>query len=272
MASANATPEILICNDDGVYAPGLHSLIEAAKPYGHVTVVAPDSPQSGMGHAISIGEPLRLYKQDLGLGVTSYACSGTPVDCVKLARTVILHRKPDLLVSGINHGANFSVSVLYSGTMSAAVEGAIENIPSIGLSLLSYRNDADFTASRYVAQQLIGQALQRPFPSYTALNVNIPYVGLDQLKGIRITRQAQGRFAEEFDQRVDPYGRDYYWLAGKFELNDEGEDTDEWALSNGYVSVCPVQIDMTAHHLMGRLNQWHLNEAFLAPDEAPDYE
>lgn len=253
-------PLILVCNDDGITAPGIKALIEVAKEFGDVAVVAPDSPQSGMGHAITIGEPLRIHKQDLGEGiVAAYACSGTPVDCVKLACGEILDQKPDLLVSGINHGPNFSISVVYSGTMSAAMEGAIEGIPSIGFSLTDFRYDADFEPSKEVARVVIARALSNPMPEGTLLNVNIPNLRFEQLKGFKVTRQSIGRWVEEFDKRVDPHGQEYYWLTGVFNEYDEGEDTDTWALRNGYVSVCPVEFDLTAHHSIASLNRWDLN-------------
>lgn len=257
-------PQILVCNDDGITAPGIRCLLEVALEYGDVTVVAPDSPQSGMGHAITIGEPLRLHKEDLGLDVTAYACSGTPVDCVKLATGVLFDKKPDLLLSGINHGANYSISVVYSGTMSAAMEGAIEGIPSIGFSLCDFSYNADFSASRVIARTVIERALSNKIPDGTLLNVNIPKLPVDELKGIKITRQANGRWVEEFDERTDPHGRKYYWLTGKFHDFDHGEDTDTWALNHGYVSVCPVEFDLTAHHALPTINQWDLQLAELS--------
>lgn len=252
-------PHILICNDDGITAPGIQNLTEAVKSFGHLTIVAPDSPQSGMGHAISVGKPLRLYESQLAHGRTGWACSGTPVDCVKLATGVLLKEKPDLLVSGINHGANSSISVVYSGTMSAAMEGAIEGIPSIGFSLCDFSHQADFSASQEIVKIIVERALNNPMPTGTLLNVNIPALPLDQIKGIRITRQAIGRWVEEFDQRIDPAGRPYYWLTGKFKIEDDGLDTDEWALANGFVSVCPVQFDLTAHHALPSLNHWNMH-------------
>lgn len=254
----NKLPKILVCNDDGISAKGIRNLVEVASEFGEVTVVAPDSPQSGMGHAITIGEPLRLFKEDLFEGIEAWSCSGTPVDCVKLATGVILKEKPDLLISGINHGPNYSISVVYSGTLSAAMEGAIEGIPSIGFSLCDFRHDADFTASRKIVRLLIERALTHPMPTGTLLNVNIPNLPFEMIKGIHITRQAIGRWEEEFDQRIDPHGQKYYWLTGKFSQNDEGEDTDTWALEHGFVSVCPVQYDLTAHHALAVLNQWEL--------------
>jgi 5'-nucleotidase len=250
--------EILVCNDDGITAGGIIALAEVAREFGNVTVVAPDGPQSGMGHAISIGRPLRLNRHLFPTEAPAWACSGTPVDCIKLARAEIYKGKPDLVLSGINHGANSSISVLYSGTMSAAVEGAIENIPSIGFSLCDYSTMADFTVAKQVARRVIQHVLQQPFPPYTALNVNIPKVDAANYKGIRVCRQAIGRFVEEFDKRTDPYQRDYFWLTGSFQLDDAGEDTDVWALENGYASLVPVSIDMTAHHLLQSLHTWGL--------------
>jgi 5'-nucleotidase len=255
----SSRPRILVTNDDGITAPGIQALIEVARTFGEVTVVAPDSPQSGMGHAISIGRPLRLYEQDLPIGGTGWACSGTPADCVKLARAELFHQKPDLVLSGINHGANASISVLYSGTMSAAVEAAIENVPSIGFSLCSFDHHADFSLAKQVAERVIRAALAHPFPAHTALNVNVPAISVTDFKGIRPSRQSLGRFIEEFDRRTDPFNRPYYWLTGRFMLEDAGEDTDSWALDNGYASICPVQIDMTAHRLLSELAQWQLS-------------
>jgi len=254
----NELPDIIVSNDDGISAPGIQHLVRAASRHGKLTIVAPDSPQSGMGHAISIGKPLRTNHFRLSNGHDGIACSGTPADCVKFATGMVLHHKPQLLVSGINHGANSSVAVFYSGTMSAAVEGAIEGIPSIGFSLCNYDYDADFTAAEAIADQLIAHALKHPLPQNTALNVNIPNLPLEMIKGIRITRQSIGRWIEEFDKRVDPAGRPYYWLTGKFFTEDLGEDTDEWALRNGYVSVCPVHVDITAYHAMSALNAWKI--------------
>jgi 5'-nucleotidase len=212
-----------------------------------------------MGHAITINQPLRLDKVEVRGEFLGYQCSGTPVDCVKIAIDKILHRKPDLCVSGINHGSNSSINVIYSGTMSAAMEGAIEGIPSIGFSLLDYAMDADFSTSKVVARQMALLVLQNGLPEGSLLNVNIPKLSLDELKGIKICRQAVAKWEEEFDERLDPNKRKYYWLTGKFKNYDKGEDTDEWALANGYVSVVPVQYDFTAHHAIPFLNKLPLN-------------
>ncbi|MEI2758088.1 MAG: 5'/3'-nucleotidase SurE [Bacteroidia bacterium] len=252
-------PTILVTNDDGITANGIHALVEAMREIGHVVVVAPDSPQSGMGHAITIHNPLRLHKVDVFKGIDAWQCSGTPVDCVKLAVNKILNRKPDICVSGINHGSNSSINVIYSGTMSAAMEGAIEGIPSIGFSLLNYKFDADFSAARHYAGVVTRAVLQGGPWRELLLNVNIPYLPLKEMKGLKICRQAMAKWKEEFDERLDPAQQKYYWLTGKFLNPDLGEDTDEWALANGYVSVVPVEFDFTAHHAIPILNKLHWN-------------
>ncbi|MEX0968789.1 MAG: 5'/3'-nucleotidase SurE [Bacteroidia bacterium] len=252
-------PVILVCNDDGITAPGIRALVDAVRPLGELVVVAPDSPQSGMGHAITVGRPLRLDKVDEFKGVDCYQCSGTPADCIKLATDVVLHHKPDLIVSGINHGSNSSINVIYSGTLSAAMEGAIEGIPSVGFSLLDFSLDADMKAAARIARMIAERILKYGLPEGTLLNVNIPTVPYENLKGIKICRQASAKWEEEFDQRVDPRGRDYYWLVGKFTNYDKGEDTDEYALAHNYVSVVPVHFDFTAHFAVPALNKWDLN-------------
>ncbi|HKG05572.1 MAG TPA: 5'/3'-nucleotidase SurE [Pedobacter sp.] len=255
MKKQQSRPNILVVNDDGITAPGIKNLIEAVQEFGNVVVVAPDGPQSGMGHAITIGKPLRFDKVNLYPGVEMYKCSGTPVDCVKLAvNNIFKGKKPDLCVSGINHGLNNSINVIYSGTMSAAVEGAIEGIPSIGFSLDDYTQEADFSHSKKYIKAICLQVLEHGLPAATLLNVNFPK-GAD-LKGIKICRQANAKWAEEFDERKDPYERPYYWLTGVFQNNDKGEDTDVWALEHGFVSVVPVQFDLTAHHAIPVLNTW----------------
>ena len=238
-------PVILITNDDGITSPGIHALINAVRDLGEVIVVAPDSPQSGMGHAITVGDPLRLNKVDLFEGIDSWQCSGTPADCVKLARDKILHAKPDLCLSGINHGANHSINVIYSGTMSAAMEAAIEGVPSIGLSLLDYRFDADFTVAKQVAHDLARRMLTQQMPPHILLNVNVPVTTIADFKGMKICRQAYAKWAEEFDHRVDPRGKDYYWMTGKFINMDTEPGTDAEALKDGYASIVPIKIDFT---------------------------
>lgn len=259
-ATAPSTkPVILITNDDGVTAPGIMNLVEAVKDLGKVIVVAPDKPQSGMGHAITIGQPLRLHKQTLFEGVETWSCTGTPVDCVKLAVDKVLHRKPDLCLSGINHGANHSINVIYSGTMSAAVEAAIESIPSAGFSLLDYNIEADFSGARQYARAIVEKMLATRLDKHTVLNVNIPSLPAELLKGIRICRQAYAKYEEDFIERTDPHGRRYFWLTGEFVNFDKGKDTDVWALDNNFVSVVPVQFDLTNYTLKAQLEkQWAL--------------
>ncbi len=248
-------PLILVTNDDGITAPGIRALVNAVKDLGQVVVVAPDSPQSGMGHAITIGEPLRLHKTEIFDGIESWECSGTPVDCVKLARDKILHRKPDLCVSGINHGANYSINIIYSGTMSAAMEAAIEGIPSVGFSLLDFNYDADFSIAQDVAKAISTRMLQHPMPPHTLMNVNIPVVERAAFKGLKMCRQAYAKWQEEFDHRVDPRGKDYYWMTGKFQNLDSGDDTDAQALADGYASVVPVKFDLTDMQMKQWLEQ-----------------
>ncbi len=239
-------PLILVTNDDGVTAPGINAMVEVACKYGEVIVVAPDKPQSAMGHAITINSTLRIHKISTGKCSETYSTTGTPVDCVKLAINEILHRKPDLILSGINHGSNASVNVIYSGTMSAAIEGAMEGVPSIGISLLNHSIDADFTAAKHYAALIIEKVLTNGMDRGTCLNVNIPNVPLSELKGLKICRQANANWEEEFDERTDPMGNKYYWLTGKFVNYDKGDDTDIAALENNFVSIVPVQYDMTA--------------------------
>lgn len=253
---ATRKPSILVVNDDGITAPGIKVLLDAMQEIGDVLVVAPDSPQSGMGHAITIGRPLRLDKIDLYEGVEMYKCSGTPVDCVKLAVDRIFKgKKPDLCVSGVNHGLNYSINVLYSGTMSAAVEGAIEGIPSIGFSLDDFSHQADFSHCVPFIKTIAKQVLANGLPKNTLLNVNFPHIR-QGIKGIKICRQANAKWFEEFDHRLDPYNREYFWMTGKFNLLDKGEDTDAHAINNGYASIVPTQFDMTAHHAIPELNSW----------------
>jgi 5'-nucleotidase len=246
---------ILVCNDDGITAPGIRALVAVAKEFGEVVVVAPDKPQSAMGHAITINATLRVHPVKID-GQMEYACSGTPVDCVKLAVNKILPRKPDLLISGINHGSNASINVIYSGTMSAAMEGALERIPSIGFSLLDHSIDADFSASQDIARKIIAQAFESGIPEGICLNVNIPKGPRELIKGIKVCRQAVANWEEEFDERKDPMGKTYFWLTGVFRNYDEGTDTDIWALENNYVSVVPCQFDITAHKNLNHFKPW----------------
>jgi 5'-nucleotidase len=252
-------PTILVTNDDGINAPGIRALISVMAEIGTVIVVAPDSPQSAMGHAITINSTLYLNKVSAeNADITEYACSGTPVDCVKLAVNEILKMKPDLCVSGVNHGSNSSINVIYSGTMSAAVEAGIEGIPAIGFSLLDYTWSADFEAIKPFIKKIALEVLAKKMTEGTVLNVNFPKLKQEEIKGIKICRQAKALWMERFDKRQTPFGKDYYWLTGEFINQDKGEDTDEWALANGYISIVPVQFDLTAHHAIAQLNTWNL--------------
>jgi len=246
-------PIILITNDDSIVAPGIKALVEAVKDLGRVVVVAPDKPQSGMGHAITIGHPLRLQKSHIIEGIEAYTCSGTPVDCVKLAVDKILHRKPDLCFSGINHGANHSINVIYSGTMSAAMEAAIEGIPSVGFSILDYSMEADFTAAKIYVKQIAEAMLSKKLDKHLLFNVNFPAVPQVLIKGIKVCRQAYAKYEEAFIERKDPHGKNYYWLTGEFINFDKGKDTDVWALANNYISLVPIQFDFTNYELKKEL-------------------
>ncbi|WP_299156475.1 5'/3'-nucleotidase SurE [uncultured Christiangramia sp.] len=255
-------PLILVTNDDGITAPGIRTLIEVMKEIGDVVVVAPDSPQSGMGHAITISDTLFCEQVTIKESYKhkEYSCSGTPADCVKIATQEILDRKPDLCVSGINHGSNSSINVIYSGTMSAAVEAGIEGIPAIGFSLLDYSLNANFEPARKYVKAIVRNTLKNGLPEGVVLNVNIPKLDAGDIKGMKVCRQANAHWEEEFDKRRSPQGRDYYWLTGTFVNKDEGKDTDEQALADGYVSIVPVQFDLTAHHFLKELNNWEFND------------
>jgi 5'-nucleotidase len=254
-------PLILVTNDDGILAPGIRTLISVMRTIGEVIVVAPDKPQSATGHAITINNTLYLDKiSKENDAITEYSCSGTPVDCVKLAVNEILKRKPDLCVSGVNHGSNSSINVIYSGTMSAAVEAGIEGIPAIGFSLLDYDWNADFEPIKSFIKKITLETISNGLPEGVVLNVNFPKLKEKEIKGIKVCRQAKAMWVEKFDKRKTPFGKDYYWLSGEFINQDKGEDTDEWALENGYISVVPVQFDLTAHHSIQQLNIWKLNE------------
>lgn len=244
-------PLILVTNDDGMFAPGIKHLVSIARQMGDVIVVAPDSPQSGQGHAITIEKPLRLNKVDVFDNIDSYECNGTPVDCVKLAKHVLLKdRKIDLCLSGINHGSNASINIIYSGTMSAAMEASLDGIPSIGFSLLDYSFDADFEASTPYLRHIIEQVIENGMPKTSLLNVNIPKLPFDKIKGIKIARQSNGRWTEEFLEAKDPRGQKYYWLTGKFVNEDDGADTDMEALDQGYISIVPSKHDLTHYEAL----------------------
>ena len=254
-------PLILITNDDGVTAPGINTLMAVMAEIGDIVVVAPDKPQSGMAHAITMNETLYLNKiSKENDPIKIYSCSGTPVDCVKIAVKEILKRKPDLCVSGVNHGSNSAINVIYSGTMSAVIEAGIEGIPAIGFSLSDFNWNANFEEIKPFIRKIALETLKNKLPKDVVLNVNFPKLKQKDIKGIKICRQAKAFWAAKFHKRETPQGRDYYWLSGEFTNPDQGEDTDEWALNNGYISIVPVQFDLTAYHATKQLNTWDWNE------------
>lgn len=240
-------PLILVTNDDGITAPGVRNLVEFMNEIGEVVVVAPNSPQSGKGHAITINSTLTFEEISLEGPQSDYSLSGTPVDCVKFALDKILTRKPDIVVSGINHGANSSINVIYSGTMSAAVEAGVEGLQAIGFSLLDFSWDADFRQAKEFIQEIVLKTLENPLPKGVVLNVNIPKLEKDKIKGIKVCRQAHAKWEESFDERINPHGKKYFWLTGYFNNMDSGSDADETALADGFISVVPVKFDLTAH-------------------------
>ncbi len=246
---------ILVTNDDGINAPGIAALVEIAKEFGQVTVVAPDSPQSGQGHAITLKNPLRLKEVNVFKDTKSYQCDGTPADCVKLAKYVIFKNKTiDLCLSGINHGSNASINIIYSGTMSAAMEASIDGIPSIGFSLDDFAFNADFTAAKHYARIIIKQYIEHLDSANTLLNVNFPNLSQELIKGIKVCEQGDGRWEENFQEGVDPYGGKYYWLTGKFHLNKTNTKSDIEALKDGYVSIVPSWHNLTDRQMLDKYN------------------
>lgn len=249
---------ILITNDDGYNSKGIKALINAVKNLGKILIVAPDSPQSGMGHAISVNKPIRCYKTNFFDSVEAYCCTGTPVDCIKMGLYLLKEKKPDLILSGINHGSNVSTNILYSGTMSAAVEGALSGIPSVGYSLTDYSEDADFQYSEKIVQTISKKVIKEGLKKGTCLNVNIPNVKENQIKGIKVCRQGRAFWDDTFDHRKDPLGKDYYWLTGSFSSKEQALDTDINYLENNYVTIVPTQFDMTCHDSVDELKNWEL--------------
>lgn len=248
-------PNILVVNDDGITAPGIQALIEVVSDIGTPYVMAPDSPQSGQGHAITIHNPISAKPVNHYAGIQAFACSGTPVDCVKIARHVFFPDISfDLCVSGINHGSNAAINIIYSGTMSAAMEASLAGIPSIGFSLLDVSPKADFSASKVFVRQLIEFSLGHSFANTKLLNVNIPNLPLSDIKGIKVCKQGKSGWTEEFIESKDPRGKPYYWMAGEFVLYEESPDSDINALGNGYVSVVPSMHDLTAYPAIDELS------------------
>lgn len=245
---AQHKPLILVTNDDGMFAPGIRRLVEITSQMGEVIVVAPNSPQSAKGHAVTLADPLRLNRVKAFGDIEAYECSGTPVDCVKLAKNILLkRRKIDLCVSGINHGSNASINILYSGTISAAMEASIEGIDSIGFSLEDYSLDANFDPCTPWVTRIIDHVLQNGMLQTKLLNINIPHPSLGPIRGMKICRQSEGRWEEEFVEGEDPRGQKFYWLTGNFASRDTGPGTDINALREGFISIVPSSHDLTHH-------------------------
>ena len=241
--------KILITNDDGITAPGIRFLIDVMKEFGDITIMAPNKPQSGTSHAITFSEPLRIKTITETDGYKEYSCNGTPVDCIKLGENVAMDEKPDLVVSGVNHGSNASINVIYSGTMAAVIEACIDEVPAIGFSLDNFKEDADLEPSRIFIQKIVKGILENGMPKNTCVNVNIPDV--KKIHGIKVCHQAKASWKEGFDSRINPRGENYHWLTGKFVIEELGEDSDLKALQDGYISLVPIQIDLTAYEAMG---------------------
>jgi 5'-nucleotidase len=247
MGSTNNKPVILVCNDDGIFSPGIRALAEVADEFGDVEIIAPDRQQSAVGHAITVTTPLRSRSFQVDGRFHGQAVTGTPADSVKLAHDQLMKRKPDLVVSGINHGSNAGINILYSGTVSAATEGTILGYPSIAVSCTDYDEDADLSGAKDAARRVIGYVLSQGLPKGVTLNLNVPS---GPLKGIKWARQANSRYVEEFEGRIDPNNKSYYWLTGRLQLLEEGEDIDVNVIKHGYASLTPIQYDMTAYTLL----------------------
>ena len=251
-------PLILVTNDDGIFAKGIKELVNAIHPYGDVVVVAPDKPQSGKSHAVTLDMPLWYMVSKFENTIHAYKCTGTPSDCIKIALYRIMDRKPDLILSGINHGSNSSINIIYSGTMGAAMEGAIHGIPSIGFSLLSFNSDADFAVAAKYAANITAKTIENlgslPF---SCLNVNIPNLPEHEIKGVRVVRQGRGEWIEEFARHYHPSNkRPYYWLTGEYhDLEPESADTDTWMLANGYIAIQPVTVDCTDYAALKAMDE-----------------
>ena len=252
-------PLILICNDDGYRARGIQELTSLASEFGDVVVVAPVTGQSGMSHAVTLNHPIRLKSGTMLDGFCAFACTGTPADCVKIALNQIMERKPDLVLSGINHGSNASVSLFYSGTVAAAIEACMNGIPSIAFSVDDHSPDADFRLAVQYARPIIKKVLETGLSAGTCLNVNFPRITPEECRGMKVCRQTIGVWKEEFDKRVDPHGHEYFWLTGEFS-NEEplSEDTDEWALKNNFGAIVPVSVDVTDYPAMEAMKLWLL--------------
>lgn len=250
--NSNNKPLILVCNDDGIFSNGIKALTEVASEFGDVEIIAPDRQQSAVGHAITVTTPLRARPFKLDNRFSGKAVNGTPADCVKLAHDKLMVRKPDLVVSGINHGSNAGINILYSGTVSAATEGTILGYPSIAVSCTDFEEDADLTGCQDAARKVIKYVLENGIKKGVTLNLNAPS---GKLKGIKWAKQAKSRYVEEFEGRIDPHNRDYYWMTGKFELLEKNGGSDIDALEEGFASLTPIQYDLTSHDLLKSLKK-----------------
>lgn len=249
---------ILVCNDDGIDAPGIFALVKELRRIGEITVVAPAKPQSAVGHAITMNFPLRVREYHRDGKFFGFAVDGTPADCVKLAIRALLKKKPNLLVSGINHGSNTAISIIYSGTVSAATEGTIFGIPSIAISLTTYAK-ADFRYAAKFARKLAQKVADEGLPEGTLLNVNVPPIPEKEIRGVLVTRQGKARWDDRFDARRDPANKEYYWLTGRLEETDKGLQFDQSAVRGKYVSVTPIQYDLTDYEMMAKMKRWNID-------------
>jgi len=248
-------PRILVTNDDGIYAPGIKALWSAMSELGNVTVVAPNREQSAVGHAITISDPLRIEKIKRSNGFTGFSVDGTPSDCVKIATQALLPNKPDLIISGINHGSNTGANIIYSGTVSAATEGTMLNIPSIAISLNSF-DQSDFDGAKLAAKEVAIHVLEKGLPEKTLLNVNVPAISENEIKGYKITQQGNATFKDRFEKREDPRGKVYYWMTGKMIDPDKEIQMDHYAVVEGYISITPIHYRLTNHNFLDELNSW----------------
>lgn len=244
---------ILVTNDDGIDSPGIYALVHALKPLGEIIVVAPDRQQSAVGHALTVSSPLRCTPFHRNGEMFGYAIDGTPSDCVKFAISTLLPDKPDIIVSGINHGANTSINVLYSGTVSAATEGMLMGIKSMAVSLLSFSHEADMSVAAHFARLVAEKLPTLDLPEDTILNVNVPTIPMEEIKGIKITRQSTSEWHDHYERRTDPMGHDYFWIKGTYITNDDRPDADDVALKDGYVSITPIHYDLTNRKVMKEL-------------------
>ena len=252
-------PLLLISNDDGYQAKGLQDLVEMISDYGDIIVCAPDDARSGYSCAFSATIPLRLHQRECRDGVEVWSCNGTPIDCVKIALAELCPRRPDMIIGGINHGDNASVNAHYSGTMGVTLEGCMKYIPSVAFSLCDHREDADFEPLRPLIHEIIQRVLHEGLPLGVCLNVNFPLLEESGYKGVRVCRMAKGTWGQEVTKCHHPRGYDYWWMVGSY-TNDEpeAEDTDNWALTHGYVAITPTQIDITAYQAMDKIKSWGL--------------